>query len=55
MTLNPCHLFITGQPGCGKTTLIRRLAESLIDLRPGVREAILPAVRQGLTRRFGDR
>ena len=29
------HLLITGAPGCGKTTALRRAAEQLANLRPG--------------------
>jgi nucleoside-triphosphatase len=44
------HLFITGPPGCGKTTLLVRLAKHFADLHPAgfyteeIREA---GVRQG--------
>ncbi len=44
------HLLITGLPGCGKTTLIERLAENLVDWHPAgfvTREIREQGVRRG--------
>jgi nucleoside-triphosphatase len=35
MTTPPRHLLLTGVPGVGKTTVIRRVAEGLTGMRPG--------------------
>jgi nucleoside-triphosphatase len=35
MTTSPRHLLLTGVPGVGKTTVIRRVAEGLTGMRPG--------------------
>jgi nucleoside-triphosphatase len=51
--IRPRHLLLTGSPGVGKTTLLRRLAERLADRR--VDGFLTEEIRSGAGRRLGFR